>query len=120
LGRVNGVGDGSGKHIGIEIMSLISNIAELREKAGLTQRELSSILGVTETTIANWERGRSGLDWIERLIKLCRALDCNLEDLVTEQSEVTKIDEPEPTFDELRQMYKAGKLKRSASLTSQD
>ncbi len=102
-------------------MSLISNIGELREKAGLTQRELSLILGVTETTIANWERGRSGLDWIERLIKLCQALDCDLEDLVTEESDgVDEADEAEPTFDELRQMYKAGKLMRSQSLTSQN
>jgi transcriptional regulator with XRE-family HTH domain len=102
-------------------MSLISNIGELREKAGLTQRELSLLLGVTETTIANWERGRSGLDWIERLIKLCRALDCDLEDLITEEPDgVDKADDTEPTFDELRQMYKAGKLKRSQSLTSKN
>jgi transcriptional regulator with XRE-family HTH domain len=104
----------------VEIMSLISNIAQLREQAGLTQRELSLLLGVTETTIANWERGRSGLDWIERLIKLCKALDCNLEDLITEESDgLGSADEAEPTFDELRQMYQAGKLKRSQSLTSQ-
>jgi transcriptional regulator with XRE-family HTH domain len=94
-------------------MSLISNIAELREKAGLTQRELSLTLGVTETTIANWERGRSGLDWIDRITKLCRVLNCSLEDLITEEvDEVESEDEPEPTFDELRQMYKAGKLKQ--------
>jgi transcriptional regulator with XRE-family HTH domain len=100
-------------------MSLISNIAQLREQAGLTQRELSLILGVTETTIANWERGRSGLDWIERLIKLCKALNCNLEDLITEESDGTGgSDEAEPSFDELRQMYKAGKLKRSKPLIS--
>jgi transcriptional regulator with XRE-family HTH domain len=113
-----GVGDGAGKRIQAKIMSLISNIAELREKAGLTQRELSSILGVTETTIANWERGRSGLDWIERLIKLCRTLNCDLEDLVTEGPDTgAKDDEPEPTFDELRQMYKAGKLKQASQLS---
>jgi transcriptional regulator with XRE-family HTH domain len=94
-------------------MSLISNIAELREKAGLTQRELSLTLGVTETTIANWERGRSGLDWIDRITKLCRVLNCNLEDLITEEvDEVESVDEAEPTFDELRRMYKAGKLKQ--------
>jgi transcriptional regulator with XRE-family HTH domain len=94
-------------------MSLISNIAELREKAGLTQRELSLTLGVTETTIANWERGRSGLDWIDRITKLCRVLNCDLEDLITEEvDEVESVDEAEPTFNELRQMYKAGKLKQ--------
>jgi transcriptional regulator with XRE-family HTH domain len=94
-------------------MSLISNIGHLREQAGITQRELALILSVTETTIANWERGRSGLDWIDRINKLCKALNCNLEDLITEEmDEVESADEAEPTFDELRQMYKAGKLKQ--------
>jgi transcriptional regulator with XRE-family HTH domain len=99
-------------------MTLTSNIGPLREQAGLTQRELSLILGVTETTIANWERGRSGLDWIDRLTKLCKALNCNLEDLITEEPEETPAsEEREPSFDELRQMYKAGKLKQSSRLS---
>lgn len=89
-------------------MKSISNISALREQAGLTQRELALTVGVTETTIANWERGRSGLEWIERLIKLCDALGCELTDLI-------KTDSPpdaasEPSFDELRQMYQAGQL----------
>lgn len=59
-------------------------LAYLREKAGLTQLELSRIVGVTETTIANWERGRSGMDWFERIIRLCKALNCQVQDLVQE------------------------------------
>ncbi|MBD1910909.1 MULTISPECIES: helix-turn-helix transcriptional regulator [unclassified Leptolyngbya] len=90
----------------------ISQIAALREQAGLTQRELALAVGVTETTIANWERGRSGLDWIERLIRLCRTLNCNLEDLIAEEVEA----EPsEPTFEELRQMYREGRLSALSS-----
>ncbi|HIK42205.1 helix-turn-helix transcriptional regulator [Thermoleptolyngbya sp. M55_K2018_002] len=57
-------------------------IAELRKAAGLTQLQLSQRVGVTETTIANWERGRGGLDWIVKLIRLCDALNCNLKDLI--------------------------------------
>jgi transcriptional regulator with XRE-family HTH domain len=97
-------------------MSLISNIGHLREQAGITQRELALILGVTETTIANWERGRSGLDWIDRIMKLCKALDCNLEDLITEEVDEAEPSD-EPTFDELRQMYKAGKLKQASQFS---
>jgi transcriptional regulator with XRE-family HTH domain len=57
-------------------------IASLREKAGLTQLELSRLVGVTESTIQNWESGRSGIDQIERIIKFCKALNCQLEDLI--------------------------------------
>jgi transcriptional regulator with XRE-family HTH domain len=57
-------------------------IAELRKAAGMTQLQLSQRVGVTETTIANWERGRGGLDWIVKLIRLCDALGCNLKDLI--------------------------------------
>lgn len=63
-----------------------SKIAELRDQAELTQLELSKIVGVTETTIANWEKGRSGLDWIDRVIKLCDALNCDPEDLIESDS----------------------------------
>lgn len=94
-------------------MTLISNISTLRERSGLTQRELALIVGVTETTIANWERGRSGLEWIDRLIKLCQALDCSLEDLI--DYDLSTEPEHEPTFAELRQMYKAGQIAPVAS-----
>ncbi len=91
---------------------MTSNIAALREAAGLTQRDVALSLGVTQTTVANWERGRSGLDWIARLITLCRILDCELEDLIgySDDDEV----EDEPTFEELRALYKAGKISRAS------
>jgi transcriptional regulator with XRE-family HTH domain len=82
-----------------------SKIAELRDQAGLTQRELALLLGVTETTVANWERGRSGLEWIDRVIRLCKALNCNLEDLIEYEA-----DQTEPTFAELRHLYNVGKI----------
>jgi transcriptional regulator with XRE-family HTH domain len=61
---------------------VLCQITQLRERQNLTQRQLAERVGVTETTIANWERGRSGLDWIERLIRLCFALNCQITDLV--------------------------------------
>jgi transcriptional regulator with XRE-family HTH domain len=61
---------------------LTPRIAELRKQQGLSQRELAQAIGATEVTIANWERGRSGLDWIERLIRLCDGLDCEITDLL--------------------------------------
>lgn len=59
-----------------------SRIKALREKAKLTQLELAQRVGVTETTIANWENGRSSLEWIERVIRLCAALNCQPDELI--------------------------------------
>lgn len=68
---------------------LISNIADLRSKAGLTQLELSRKVNVTESTIANWETGRSDLKWIDKVIKLCDALNCQPKDLIKYRKEVS-------------------------------
>lgn len=57
-------------------------IAALREAKKLTQLELAKKVGVTETTIANWEKGRSGIEWLDRIIRLCKALDCTPEELL--------------------------------------
>ncbi|MDF5714395.1 MAG: helix-turn-helix transcriptional regulator [Rhizonema sp. NSF051] len=62
-------------------------IASLREEAGLTQLQLSRLVGVTESTIQNWESGRTGTDQIERIIRFCKALNCKVEDLIEYVSE---------------------------------
>ncbi len=66
-----------------------SRIALLREKAGLTQLELSRLVGVTESTIQNWESGRTGTDHIERIIRFCKALNCQVQDLIEYVNEPT-------------------------------
>lgn len=63
-------------------MKAVSQIAQLREQLGLTQLELSQLLEITENTVANWERGRSGVECIERVVKLCKIFACNPEDLI--------------------------------------
>lgn len=55
---------------------LVPKIKELRENNGLSQRRLAQALDVTENTIANWENGRTGLEWFERVAKLCEVLNC--------------------------------------------
>jgi putative transcriptional regulator len=56
-------------------------IASLRQRVGLTQRQLADLVGVTETTIRNWENNRSGVEWFERVAKLCDSLQCTPNDL---------------------------------------
>ena len=60
---------------------LVPKIRELREKRGLSQRRLAQALDITENTIANWENGRTGLDWFERIAKLCEVLKCSPNEL---------------------------------------
>lgn len=66
----------------MQYKKLVSRIAKLREKEGLTQLELSQLLGVTENTVANWENGRSGLEWFERVAKLCKLFNCKPDELI--------------------------------------
>ncbi|MBD2207820.1 helix-turn-helix transcriptional regulator [Calothrix sp. FACHB-1219] len=61
---------------------IVSRIALLREQIGLTQLELGQLLGVTENSVANWEKGRGSLEWIDRVIKLCKLFQCMPDQLV--------------------------------------
>lgn len=65
-----------------EYEKAVSRIAALREKMGLTQAQLAVFIGVTTNTIQNWESGKSGVDQIEKFLKLCAVLDCDLKDLI--------------------------------------
>lgn len=60
----------------------VSRVAELRKRLDLTQRQLADLVGVTETTVRNWENNRSGVEWFERIAKLCDALQCAPNDLL--------------------------------------
>ena len=62
----------------------VSKVKELREAKGMTQRQLADFVGVDTSTIRNWESGRSGIDWIVRVIRLCEALESAPADLVSE------------------------------------
>jgi transcriptional regulator with XRE-family HTH domain len=80
-------------------------IALLREKAGLTQLELSRLVGVTESTIQNWESGRTGTDHIERIVRFCKALNCQVEDLIEYVNESSEEPVAQPSsLTEIHQM----------------
>jgi transcriptional regulator with XRE-family HTH domain len=60
----------------------VLRLAQLRKQTRLTQLEVSQLLGVTKNTYANWEKEKSGIDWIERIVRLCKLFDCKAEDLI--------------------------------------
>lgn len=66
-----------------------NEIATLRERAGLTQLELADQLGISENTIANWEKG-SASKWIRQLYELCSLLHCSLDDLLPNEEVKTE------------------------------
>lgn len=59
-----------------------TKIATLREALGMTQQELAVFVGVSSNTIQNWEAGKSGVDQIKKLLRLCAILDCDLSELI--------------------------------------
>jgi DNA-binding XRE family transcriptional regulator len=67
---------------------------DLRKRAGVTQKELATTLGVTDHTVRNWEKGREQPRlFIWQVKALCQKLNCSLDELPddfsTEQSAET-------------------------------
>lgn len=60
-------------------------IMRLRERVGLTQRQVAEALGKTDQTISNWENGvRTPKLTPRETLALCRVLKCTLEELAGE------------------------------------
>ncbi|WP_240518910.1 helix-turn-helix transcriptional regulator [Leptolyngbya sp. BC1307] len=72
----------------------MSKITELREQAGLTQRQLADFIGVDPSTIRNWERNRNSIESFVRFAKLCEALNC-------EPSELYSVEDPAMSSEDL-------------------
>lgn len=105
-------------------MKAVSQIAHLREQLGLTQLELSQLLEITENTVANWERGRSGVECIERVVKLCKIFKCSPEDLIAyipDDNEVKSDGNKKQLLTELQALLKTStvpKVQKSVSKNS--
>lgn len=70
----------------------VSKIAELRKKAGMTQRQLADAIGVDPSTIRNWERNRAFIETLVKVTRLCNALDCETTDLYKIEDPMTQGD----------------------------
>lgn len=57
-------------------------LKELRKEKGLTQMQLSELVGVKRNTIAMIEIGENKPS-LELAMRLAKVLDCNIDDFVT-------------------------------------
>ena len=62
-------------------MYLAQNIRCCRKKKGLNQNEMAEILGISQSAIANWEKGSRSPD-IEMIVRLADYFKVSLDDLV--------------------------------------
>ena len=65
------------------ILSFSDNLKKAREREGMTQFELAKAIGVSQPTVAQYEKGQI-LPTIITGVSLARALNTTCEDLVTD------------------------------------
>ena len=71
---------------GEEAGKVLFRIRELRERAGITQEELSVRSGVSRATIWALERGENKVTTTKTLLHIANALGVQLDDLFLAQS----------------------------------
>jgi len=67
----------------------MSNIKELRERAGLTQQQAADEIGVSKTTLRRWEN-LSRYPSADQLINIAIAYNCSIDDIILSDDYSTK------------------------------
>lgn len=67
----------------------MKTIAELRKEKNITQSQLADLLGVTQSTVGNWESGIR-IPRVPMAIKLASALDAGLGEIIFLPNKTTK------------------------------
>jgi transcriptional regulator with XRE-family HTH domain len=82
-------------------------LAQLRQRANLTQRKLADILDVTINTVSAWERGEhEPYLTLTQTKKLVDGLQCSLNELIaaTGKESSTGEDEPRLSFNQTKRL----------------
>lgn len=66
-----------------EYKLMLDALRQLRETAGVTQAELASRLGITQSALSKWERGERRMDVIE-VRNFCLALNTGFRTFIAE------------------------------------
>ena len=63
------------------------NLKTIRESRGITRQQLSELSGVNVRMIERYEQGERDINGakIKTLLRLCKALGCNLEDIIDDE-----------------------------------
>lgn len=71
----------------------MKNLRQYRQAAGLTMKQLGELVGVSEATICNYERGAREANY-ETQLKLGEVLGCSVDDLLRGEAEPLKTVKP--------------------------
>ena len=63
-------------------------IASKRRQLGLSQSDLAKMLGVDQTAVHNWEKGKA-MPAAKRLPAIAKILNCTVDDLLAPDDEPT-------------------------------
>lgn len=58
----------------------MSTLKQLRERKGMTQKELAKSLGVDQSAVSLWEKGKTS-PRADVAIRITQLLDCTLDDI---------------------------------------
>lgn len=73
----------------------MSKLKELRESTGLSQSQLAEKAELSKRTLQEIEQGRRDINGMKllTLLKLCRALNCDLPDILTDPETIKLLQE---------------------------
>ena len=68
-------------------------IASRRKQLGLSQNDLAKLLGVDQTAVHSWERGKA-MPAAKRLPAIAKVLNCSVDELLQDDAEDDQKDTP--------------------------
>lgn len=73
------------------------SLRSFRKKEKLTKTQLSDLAGISMRTIDDYETGKRDINGakVKTLLKLCKALSCRLEDILTDEETLDLLQEIE-------------------------
>ena len=73
--------------IAVKVNYKNENLQQLRQNSGLSQSQLAKLAGVSVRVYQNYEQGVRDISkaQLSTLLRICKALNCKLSDVVTDQ-----------------------------------